>query len=56
MMIIIQRIGKLTYLLVYSLRIDVVWYGPLMVAVLTFLRIYTCCNHGLEGNRFKNFS
>ena len=50
------RIGEfvLLPLLLYKLLVElalkgIVWYGPLMVAVFTFLLICICVDHGLEG-------
>ena len=51
MVIMAWRIGNLTELLVYSMRIDVVWFGPLMVAVFTSCLSMHVEDHGLEGNR-----
>ena len=51
MMIMAWLIAKLTYFLSYSIGIDIVSFCPLMVAVFTFLSIYICYDHVLEGNR-----
>ena len=53
MMTMDWRIRKFTLLLVYGIGIDIVWLSPLMVAVFTFLSIYTCFDLGHEGNRCK---
>ena len=39
--------------LAFTNGIDVVWYGPLMVAVFTFLSLYTYYGHGVEENMCK---
>ena len=33
---------------------EIVWYGPLIVAVFILLPIYMCFDHGLEGNYSMN--
>ena len=56
-----EKIGKNVYLFYFLVVFivdeslyDIVWYGPLIVAVFTLLPIYTLYEHGLEGRFIIN--